>query len=128
MKYVVQPWETWETPETIAKRFGISFEGIMQANPFLYSVPIYPGMMLTVPDKNELQLPPDGYFEYVVQPDDSFYAIASRLRLNWQKVIEQNPQIENPNSLRPGQVIYLVYSTLLPSEETNRKSDANQSE
>ncbi len=109
MKYIVQPWETWETIDTIASRFGVTLDQMMQANPVLYSVPVYPGMVLEVPEHDIIDLPPEGYIEYVVQPDDSIYSIANRFKLNYQKVVAQNPQIENPNVIWPGQILYLIY-------------------
>lgn len=109
MIYVVQPWETWETIDTIASRFGVTVDQMMKANPVLYSVPVYPGMFLEVPGRAGIDLPAEGYIEYMVQPDDSLYGIANRFKLNYNRVIAQNPQIENPNVIWPGQIIYLIY-------------------
>ncbi|HVI42324.1 MAG TPA: LysM peptidoglycan-binding domain-containing protein [Anaerovoracaceae bacterium] len=109
MKYIVQPWETWETIDTIASRFGVTVDQMMKANPVLYSVPVYPGMMLEVPGHKVIDLPAEGYIEYIVQPDDSLYGISNKFKLSYNRVIAQNPQIENPNVIWPGQIIYLVY-------------------
>ncbi|MDD3168560.1 MAG: LysM peptidoglycan-binding domain-containing protein [Eubacteriales bacterium] len=109
MKYIVQPWSAWETVDTIASRFGVTLNMMMKANPVLYSVPVYPGMILEVPGREIIDLPPEGYLEYVVQPDDSLYSIANKFKLNYNRVIAQNPQIENPNVIWPGQIIYLIY-------------------
>lgn len=109
MKYIVQPWETWETIDTIASRFGVSENDMMKANPVLYSVPVYPGMILEIPGHDIIALPPEGYIEYVVQPDDSIFGIAHRFKLDYQRVVAQNPQIRNPNVIWPGQVLYLIY-------------------
>jgi FOG: LysM repeat len=109
MKYIVQPWETWETIDAIASRFGVTTEQMMQANPSLYSVPVYPGMILEVPGHEEIELPAEGYIAYVVQPDDTLYRIAHRFKLDYNRVVAQNPQIKNPNVIWPGQIIYLIY-------------------
>ncbi len=109
MKYIVQPWETWETIDTIASRFGVTLNQMMKANPVLYSVPVYPGMILDIPDRESNDLPAEGYIEYVVQPDDSLYGISNKFKLNYNRVIAQNTQIENPNVIWPGQIIYLIY-------------------
>lgn len=109
MKYIVQPWETWETIDTIASRFGVTVDMMMKANPVLYSVPVYPGMFLEVPGLEGIDLPAEGYIEYMVQPDDSLYSISNKFKLNYNRVIAQNPQIENPHVIWPGQIIYLIY-------------------
>lgn len=110
MNYIVQPWETWETIDMIASRFGLKADQMIKANPVLNSVPVYPGMILEVPGYEVSGLPAGGYIAYMVQPDDSLYSIANKFKLNYGKVIEQNTQIENPNLIWPGQIIYLVYS------------------
>lgn len=109
MKYVVQPWETWETIETIASRFGVTEEELMQANTALYSVPVRPGMILEIPGHPTIELPAEGYIEYVIQPDDTLYNIGHRFKLDYQRIIANNPQIRNPNVIWPGQIIYLIY-------------------
>ena len=88
MKYIVQPWETWETIDTIASRFGVSENDMMKANPVLYSVPVYPGMILEIPGHD---------------------IIAHRFKLDYQRVVAQNPQIKNPNVIWPGQILYLIF-------------------
>lgn len=109
MKYIVQPWESWEALDAIATRFGVTAEQLMQANTALYSVPVYPGMILEIPGYPIVELPTEGYIEYVVQPDDTLYSIGYRFKLDYQRIAAQNPQIRNPNMIWPGQVIYLIY-------------------
>jgi len=109
MKYIVPTWASWETIDTIASRFGIMLDQLLNANPILNSVPVRPGMVLEVPGPKGIDLPPEGYIEYVVQPDDTLFNISSRFKLNYNRVIAHNPQIENPNVIWPGQVIYLIY-------------------
>ena len=109
MKYIVQPWETWETIDSISSRFGVTVNQMMEANPVLYSVPVYPGMILMIPEHEIIDLPPEGYIEYVIQSGDSLYSIANRFKLNYTKVVAQNPQIVNPDVLWPGEIIYLIY-------------------
>lgn len=110
MNYIVQPWETWETVDRIASRFGVSIDQMMEANPILHSVPVCPGMILNVPGHEGVDLPAEGYIAYMIQPDDSLYGIANKFKLNYGKVIAQNKQIENPNVVWPGQIIYIFYS------------------
>lgn len=110
MKYIVQSWETWQSIDAIASRFKVTEEQIIKANPVLQSVPVYPGMILEIPDRPATGLPAGGYLEYVVQPDDSLYRIANMFKLDLSRVIAQNPQIENPYVIWPGQIVYLVYT------------------
>jgi tyrosinase len=109
MKYIVQPWETWEKMGNIALRFGITLNELVDANPILKAITIYPGMILNIPVPKEATLPEKGYIEYVVQSGDSLYKIANRFHLNYKKVVSDNPQIANPNVIWPGQIIYLIY-------------------
>lgn len=110
MKYIVQPWETWQTIDTVASRFKVTEDQMMSANPVLQSVPVCPGMILEIPIPETAALPAGEYLEYLVQPDDSLYRIANKFKLDLSKVIAQNPQIENPYVIWPGQIVYLVYS------------------
>jgi LysM repeat protein len=110
MRFIVQPWESWETIDMIASRFGVTEDQMIEANPVLHSVPVCPGMILEVPDHEIGVLPEGGYLEYLVQPDDSLYRIANKFKLDLSKLIAQNPQIENPYMIWPGQIVYLVYS------------------
>ncbi|GAB1475876.1 hypothetical protein MASR2M70_07080 [Bacillota bacterium] len=109
MRYLVQPWETWESMNTIASRFGVTPDSLVEANPILNAIPMSPGMMLTIPGRAESTLPQGTYIDYIVQPGDSIYQIANRFRLNYRNVISKNPQIPNPDVIWPGQVLKLVY-------------------
>lgn len=110
MRYIVQPWETWQNIDMIASRFKVTEDQLISANPVLQSVPVCPGMVLEIPVQEAAGQPAGGYLEYLVQPDDSLYRIANKFKLDLSKVIEQNPQIENPYVIWPGQIVYLVYS------------------
>ena len=115
MRYIVQPWEPWQTIDTIASRFKVTEDQIIKANPVLQSVPVCPGMILEIPghqtaDVPACGVPTGGYLEYLVQPDDSLYRIANIFKLDLTRVIAQNPQIENPYVVWPGQIVYLVFS------------------
>lgn len=110
MRYIVQPWETWETINNLAARFGVTLNALVEANPILKAMPIYPGMILTIPGLQAITPPAGRYIEYVVQSGDSLYKIANRFRLDYKKVISDNPQIPNPNVIWPGQMIYLIYA------------------
>ncbi len=106
MKYIAQ---RMDNINTIAYRFGVTIANLQAANPTLYSQPVYPGMILTIPGYETIDLPPEGYVEYVIQPGDTLYNIASRFNLDYRRVVSHNPQIVNPNAIWPGQIIYLIY-------------------
>ena len=57
VRYIVQPWETWESMDTIAARFGVTPEALVAANPILNGAPLGPGMMLTIPGRPEMDFP-----------------------------------------------------------------------
>jgi LysM repeat protein len=108
MRYIVPPWEAWQTVDSIASRFKVTEDKIIKANPVLQSVPVCPGLILEIPG-HEADLPAGGYVEYLVQPDDSLYRIANLFKMDLIKVIAQNPQIENPYVVWPGQIVRLVF-------------------
>ena len=65
VRYIAQPWETWESMNTIASRFGVTPEGLVAANPILNSVPLSPGIMLTIPGRPEVELANGTYIDYI---------------------------------------------------------------
>jgi spore germination protein YaaH len=109
VRYLVQPWETWESMNTIASRFSVTPEALVEANPILNAIPLSPGMMISIPGRPESELPQGTYIDYIVQPGDSIYQIANRFRLNYRNIISQNPQIPNPDVIWPGQVLKLSF-------------------
>jgi LysM repeat protein len=109
MKYVVPAWEAKSNLETLAMRFNVTEDTLIQANPALSAVPLYQGMILEIPEQESIGLPSGGYLEYVAQPDDNFYNIAGRFKLDIGKLMAQNPHINNPYVIWPGQIIYLPY-------------------
>ncbi len=50
---------------------------------------------------------PDGTAEYVVKHGETLTSIAKKFGLTVEKILLQNPNLTNPNNLRPGQVIIL---------------------
>lgn len=109
MKYIVPAWEAMSGLESLSMRFDVTEDQLIQANPILSAAPLYPGMILEIPSQESADLPDEGCLEYVVQPDDTFYNIAGRFKLEVGKLMAQNSHISNPHVIWPGQIIYLRY-------------------
>lgn len=95
ISYVVQKGDTLTR---IANRYGITLNALFVANPQLQPGEyIYPGQIVYIPDFT--------YRQYVVRTGDTMYLIARQFGLTVKEVILANPQIQNPNILKVGQVI-----------------------
>lgn len=102
--YTVQPGDTMFT---IAQRFGVSLNALIAANPQIPNPNlIFPGQIVCVPIVS--QPPggcPAGTFAYTVRPGDTMFNIARRFGVSLDDLIRANPQIPNPNQIRPGQIV-----------------------
>lgn len=110
-RYIVQRGDTLFL---IAQRFGVSLEALIAANPQLPNPDrIFPGQVLLLPRPGEPPRPPvapPGFLLYVVRRGDTMWSIARRFGLELQKVIDANPQVEDPNRIFPGQMLFLPVS------------------
>ena len=96
-RYVV---ERGDTMFTIAQRFGVSLQALIQANPQIPDPSrIRPGQIVCVPFFNC----PTNTFSYIVQRGDTMFSIAQMFGVSLQALIQANPQVRNPNQLYPGQ-------------------------
>ena len=99
-----------DTLFSIARRFGTSVQAIADANSMLPSALIRAGQVLTIPGAR-----PQGVGEYVVQPGDTLYSIASRYGTTAEAIASAN-QIVNPSLLRVGQRLVIpAESEALPA-------------
>lgn len=99
--YLVQ-WG--DTLTAIAQRCGVSMEAILAANPWV-SPYLYAGQTLVIPGPQSA--PAVTYMAYVVQPGDTFAAIAARFGVSMAALAAANPNIQNINILYAGQIIYI---------------------
>jgi spore coat assembly protein SafA len=100
--YVVQPGDTMSG---IAAMFGVPLADLIAANPQIKDPNIiYPGQTIFVPGGGHH--PPPSHF-YVVQKGDTMYSIAAQYGISVNALIKANPQIKDPNTIYPGQIIYI---------------------
>ncbi|MGE5583213.1 MAG: LysM peptidoglycan-binding domain-containing protein [Bacillota bacterium] len=87
----------------IAKRFNISLQDLIAANPQI-SDPntIFPGQVICVPVSAPTVTCPNGQVYRVVR-GDTMYEIAKRFRITLEALIAANPQVKDPNLIFPGQ-------------------------
>jgi len=104
-RYTVQPGDTMFT---IARRFGVSLDALIAANPQISNPNlIFPGQIICIPQQ---QCPPNT-FAYTVRPGDSLFLIAQRFGVSLNALIAANPQITNPNLIFPGQIVCVPSTT-----------------
>jgi hypothetical protein len=73
-----------------------------------------PPLVVSTPSaaREPVELRPGHPQTYTVVPGDTLWGISGRFLMNpwrWQEIWQENPQIENPNLIFPGDVIHLYY-------------------
>lgn len=97
--YVVRPGDTLFA---IARRFGVTLEQLLAANPQITDPDrIFPGERINIP----AAAPSPGTMFYTVQPGDTLFLIARRFDTTVETLLRLNPQITNPALIFPGQSI-----------------------
>jgi len=94
--YTVQPGDTLYL---IGKKFNISYTEIQKANN-LKSSYIYPGQVLTIPEKSGQNA---GYFLYTVKRGDTLFLIGQRFGVNYRDIMSFNGIWSS--TIYPGQVL-----------------------
>lgn len=104
-----------DTMYEIAKRFGISLENLIRANPQIKDPSeIFPGQEICIPVAPQ-PVSCSGGALYTVKSGDTMFEIAKRNQLSLSALIAANPQISNPDRIFPGQVICIPASAVTPA-------------
>ncbi|MGI6685949.1 MAG: LysM peptidoglycan-binding domain-containing protein [Bacillota bacterium] len=112
MKYTVQRGDTlW----LIAKRFGISLNDLIAANPQIANPDrIDINDVITIPLTG---VKPDN--DYVVKKGDTMWLIAKKFGVTLDDLIAANPQITDPNRINVGDVIHLPETDMEENDTEN---------
>lgn len=87
----------------IAKKFGISLENLIKANPQVKDPnKIGIGERVGIPLEEE-----NGCFCYVVQSGDTMWSIAKKFHVSGDELLSVNPHVEDADQLRPGQTVQI---------------------
>ena len=95
--HVVEPGDTLNR---IAVQYNVSLQRILSANPGVNPSNLMIGQRLCIPP-----MCPEGFIEYTIRQGDTLFAIASRFGTTVQEILNANPLITDPASLRIGQRI-----------------------
>ncbi len=97
-----------DTLLNLANRFNTTVDDILDANPGLVR-PIRVGQVICIPVPAPTVTPtpvpcPDGQL-YQIRSGDTLFSIARRFNVSVNDILDANPLITDPNSLRVGQII-----------------------
>ncbi|MBE3580654.1 MAG: LysM peptidoglycan-binding domain-containing protein [Thermoanaerobacteraceae bacterium] len=89
---------------SIARRFGISVEDLIRANPGIDPEALLIGQQICVPAAPPPGVCPRGTFAYTIQAGDTFFRLAQRFGTTVEAIQEANPFVD-PLNLQVGQLI-----------------------
>ena len=99
-----------DTLKSIAARYGTTMAVLAGLNGIANYNLIYQGQRLQVPTGGSSYTPPPvvgGSGTYVIRWGDTLRKVADRLNISLSSLLALNPQIQNPNIVYVGQVIYV---------------------
>lgn len=100
--YTIQPGDTFFA---IAARFNTTVAALIAANPGVNPNALLIGQVICVPVVTPPPaVCPTGFTTYVIQPGDTFFALAARFNTTVAALIQANPGV-NPDALMIGQRI-----------------------
>ena len=111
--YVVK---SGDTLYKIANRFGVKIESLVQENQLSKPDDLVVGQDLII----DIDAVP-----HIVVKGDTMYKIARNYGVTLQQLINANPQIENPNYIKVGDIVYIPISQEKKDIEVNGYAVAN---
>lgn len=99
-----------DTLWNLSQTYNVVFEDLLNANPSITNPNmIYVGQVINIPDKHlpDKHLPEQNQNTYTVKSGDNLWLLSNKLGVVYEKLLEVNPQITNPNFIYVGQVINL---------------------
>lgn len=110
--YVVQPGGTIYS---IARRYGVTPQSIIERNQLANPDLIFPGQKLFIPvEETEPPVQPPGLKTYIVQPGDTLYTIARQTGVTVEEIIKLN-KLDNPDVIYPGQQLLMPPEAKIPA-------------
>ncbi|MBW4828172.1 MAG: LysM peptidoglycan-binding domain-containing protein [Clostridiaceae bacterium] len=106
-----------DTLFNISRRFNVSVEALIRANPGIDPNNLQIGQIICIPRPMPPGPPPcrNGFF-YVVRRGDTFFSIGRRFNVSVEALIRANPGVD-PNNLQIGQLICVPIARPLSEEE-----------
>lgn len=88
----------------IAQRFGVTVRDLLAANPQIQDPSrLTLGQTLWIPTSDQ----PPNTAEHLVRPGETFFEIARSYGISVAALAAANPQVRNPELIRPGQILYI---------------------
>ncbi len=101
-----------DTLFSLSRRFNISLDDLLEANPGINPDRLMIGQRICVPLGEPVECPKDTE-SYRIRAGDTFYAIARRFDVPLEALIDANPGV-NPDALLVGQIICIPKVTPTP--------------
>ena len=100
--YTLQARDTFFT---LSRRFGVSIQSIVDANPGVFPNNLMVGQVICIPSANPgPPVCPTGSFSYTIVAGDTLFSLAQRFGVTEQSILNLNPSII-PGDLRVAQII-----------------------
>ncbi|RBP44092.1 LysM peptidoglycan-binding domain-containing protein [Garciella nitratireducens] len=100
--YTIQAGDTFYS---LAKRYHVSLEELLAANPGVDPNNLQIGQKICIPQVNASGCPADT-FSYTIRPGDTFYLLAQRFHTTVEAIQAANPN-KDPHNLIIGEQLYI---------------------
>ncbi len=105
--YTIQPRDTLFT---LSRRFLVSIQSILDANPGIFPNNLRVGQVICIPVNPGPPVCPPNSFSYTIQAGDTLFLLAQRFGVTTQSILDLNPSIL-PGDLRVAQIICIPNAT-----------------